>query len=53
MNSREFFFAVANMRAAQRSYIETRDPASLRAAIMAEKEIDDEIARVKTIIVPK
>lgn len=50
MNPREFFFAVSNMREAQRSYIKTRDSRTLRASIAAEREIDAEIERVKALL---
>lgn len=43
MTGKQFFWAVAQMRAAQRAYFATRDPHTLRAAIAAEREIDAEI----------
>lgn len=50
MNAREFFYAVANMRRAQREYFKTRDQRTLRACRAMENEIDGEIARVKAIL---
>lgn len=50
MTSREFFYLVANMRAAQQSYFREREPRQLRAARALEREVDAEIARVKIII---
>lgn len=50
MTNREFLFAVANMREAQRDYFRTRDSAILRAAIAAEREVDEEILRRKEAI---
>lgn len=50
MNSREFFYLVANMRSAQKAYFDTRDQKVLRACIKLEKEVDDEIARVRAIV---
>lgn len=50
MNYMEFFFAVANMRAAQKSYLKSRTQGALKASIMAEREIDAEIRRVKEVL---
>lgn len=50
MNAREFFFLVANMRSAQKRYLETKDRAVFRAARKLENEVDAEIHRVKAII---
>lgn len=50
MNSREFFFLVANMRAAQKSYFRTRDNGAFRAARALENDVDREIERVRVII---
>lgn len=47
MNHREFFYAVSEMRAAQKEYFRNRDQRTLAAAIMREKEVDEEITRVK------
>ena len=50
MTSREFFYLVCSMRAAQKSYFKTRDQQSLRACKAIERDVDDEIARVKNVI---
>ena len=50
MNASEFFYLVANMRAAQKRYFETKDRAVFRAARKFENEVDAEINRVKAII---
>lgn len=50
MTAREFFYLVAQMRAAQTNYFATRRPEHLRAARRLEREVDGEIARVKAII---
>lgn len=50
MNSREFFYLVAQMRVAQKEYFKTRDQLNLRAARKLEIEVDKEIERVRTIV---
>lgn len=50
MNAKEFFFLVAEMRSAQKSYFETKDPKVFRAARALENEVDREIRRVRQII---
>ena len=50
MNSREFFYAVANMRELQRRYLQTHDRGVFLACGAAENAIDSEIKRVKAII---
>lgn len=50
MNAREFFYLVANMRSAQKRYLETKDRAVFRAARKLENEVDTEINRVKVIM---
>lgn len=50
MNSREFFFAVANMRQLQKEYFQTHDRGVFLACRAAENAIDSEIKRVKAII---
>ena len=50
MTSREFFFLVAEMRAAQKTYFKTRDPAVFRAARKYENEVDHEIDRVRGLL---
>lgn len=50
MNSREFFYLVANMRTAQNNYFANRSPERLRAARKLENEVDAEIKRVKQLL---
>lgn len=50
MNAREFFYLTARMRAAQRDYFETHDTRSLITAKTLERQVDDEIERVKAIV---
>ena len=50
MNAREFFYAVAEMRRAQREYFKTRDQHTFRACRAMENHIDAEIERVKAIL---
>lgn len=49
MNAREFFYTVAQMRAAQNEYFKSRDQRVLRAARKLENMVDYEIRRVKEI----
>lgn len=50
MNSREFFYLVAQMRDAQRRYFKTRERAVFTAARALENQVDHEIARVRAIL---
>ncbi len=50
MTPKEFFYAVSNMRAAQKAYIKSRSQSNLRAARASEIAIDNEIARVKEVL---
>lgn len=50
MNSREFFYLVAQMRDTQRRYFQTRDRAVFTAARALENQVDHEIARVRAIL---
>ena len=50
MNSREFFYLVAQMRATQKEYFKSREQLTLRAARKLENEVDKEIERVRTIV---
>jgi len=50
MTAKEFFYLVAEMRAAQKSYFETRDRNVFRAARALENDVDREIARVRKIV---
>lgn len=49
MTPRDFFYTVAQMRSAQKAYLQTRSDRVLRAAIKLESIIDDEIERVREI----
>jgi hypothetical protein len=51
MNSREFFYLVAQMRQAQREYLKERSQIKLRACKALESECDREILRVKQILI--
>ena len=46
MNAREFFYLVAQMRDAQKSYFESRDRNVFRACRALENDVDREINRV-------
>lgn len=50
MDAKAFFYLVSNMRNAQREYFTTKNQRILGVAKMLEKEVDDEIARVKAIV---
>ena len=50
MTSREFFFAVSEMRQLQNQYFETRDRRVFLACRAAENNVDREIRRVKAIL---
>lgn len=50
MNAREFFYLVASMRAAQKSYFKTHDRMVFKAARKLENEVDHEIERVRQIV---
>lgn len=50
MNARDFFYMVAEMREAQKSYFETKDKYVFRAARKLENEVDKEIRRVRDIV---
>lgn len=50
MTSKEFFYLVAQMRAAQIEYFRTRDRIVFRAARKLENEVDKEICRVREIV---
>lgn len=50
MDKREFFEKVSEMRDAQKEYFSTRSNASLNKSKKLEKEIDDEILRVRRIL---
>lgn len=50
MNAKEFFYLVAEMRSAQKSYFETKDPKVFRAARALENDVDREIRRVRALL---
>lgn len=50
MNAREFFYLVAQMRAAQIDYFAERSQAALRKARALEGDVDREIKRVKALV---
>lgn len=50
MTPRAFFYLVAQMRAAQKSYFTNRTHERLRVARALEGDVDREIARVKYIM---
>lgn len=50
MNAKEFFYLVAEMREAQKSYFETRDKHVFRACRALENDVDREIRRVREIV---
>lgn len=50
MTPKEFFYLVAQMRATQREYFAKRDQVTLRACKVLERQVDDEIHRVKEVL---
>ena len=50
MTAKEFFFLVASMREAQRTYFESRDRKVFLTARALENEVDREIRRVKDLL---
>ena len=50
MNTKEFFYTVAQMREEQKSYFKSRDQLVLRAARKLENIVDAEITRVRAIV---
>lgn len=50
MTAESFFWLVAEMREAQKSYFETRDRKVFRACRALENDVDREIRRVKDIV---
>lgn len=49
MTAKEFFYLTAEVRRVQRLYFQERTQERLRACKALEKELDNEIARVKAI----
>lgn len=50
MQPREFFWLVAEMRAAQKRYFKDRDRVTFLACRALENDVDREIRRVKDIL---
>lgn len=50
MTAREFFYLVAQMRTAQKEYFSDRSQQNLKRSIVLEREVDEEIRRVKELI---
>ena len=50
MTAEQFFFKVAEMRGAQKTYFKTREQQDLRVARKLEGDIDREIDRVRGIL---
>lgn len=50
MNAREFFYLVAEMRAAQKAYFKTKQDNVFRAARKLENQVDAEIQRVRELV---
>lgn len=50
MNAREFFYLVVQMRTAQKEYFSDRNQQNLKRSIVLEREVDEEIRRVKELI---
>ena len=53
MDKKLFFLKVSQMRAAQREYFKTRSSAALATSKLLERQIDEEIKRVKAIMAVK
>ena len=53
MNSRDFFDMVCRMRKAQKSYFKTRGRDVLNMSKEIEKQVDEEINRVNSVLAKK
>lgn len=53
MNSRDFFDMVCRMRKAQKNYFKTRDRDALNMSKEIERQVDEEIKRVNTVLAKK
>ena len=53
MNSRDFFDMVCRMRKAQKNYFKTRDRDALNMSKEIERQVDEEINRVNTVLAKK
>lgn len=49
MNHREFFYLTAAVRRAQKEYLKSRDQIELRRCKVLEKQLDEEIERVRIL----
>lgn len=49
MNHREFFYLTAAVRRAQKEYFKSRDQIELRKCKVLEKQLDEEIERVRNL----
>ena len=50
MNARQFFDKVAAMRDAQKEYFKTRTATALNKSKALEREVDEEISRVRAVL---
>lgn len=50
MDAKQFFRLVAQLRAKQKEYFQTRSQTALRESKQLEKVVDDEIERVNNIL---
>ena len=50
MTAKEFFYLVAQMRAAQKAYFATKNGTAFRAARALENDVDREIKRVRELL---
>lgn len=53
MTAEQFFYLVARMRSAQKSYFKTKSQMALNESKRLEQEVDREIARVEELLPPK
>lgn len=53
MNSRDFFDMVCRMRKAQKNYFKTRDRDALNMSKEIERQVDEEINRVNSVLAKK
>jgi hypothetical protein len=53
MNAKQFFDTVSRLRDKQKEYFRTRSSSALRESKQLEKQIDDEIERVRQVLLDK
>ena len=53
MNAKQFFDTVSRLRDKQKEYFRTRSSSALRESKQLEKQIDNEIERVKQVLLDK